>query len=210
MNVRAVRGGADDDIAPHRFCECGLVAALDQRQDAAAEARTHDSGAKASLDPPRLLDQRVDVWSGDFEVVAQALVGFLQQHAQSFESPRFQRIDKGMDSSNLALEMTPALRVARFGLATALVVRRVGERAMLARIDDGDYQLIGERHRLIFEGRAVQQQSVAAPAEGGGELIHHADMHAGSALLSSLACARGLGAVHLGMEPDRNGDEQGR
>src|SRR5712691_2171438 len=74
VHERAIGGRAEDHLALHRLGERFLVAALDQRQDAAAETRAHDASAQAAFDAPRSLHQRVDVWGRHLEIVAEALM----------------------------------------------------------------------------------------------------------------------------------------
>src|SRR5258707_86441 len=113
-----------------------------------------------------------------------------------------------MHASNLRIDVTHALGVARLRLAPALVVWSLGKVAMLARVDDRDDELFRKWHRLIFEGRAVEEQCVAAPSECGCELIHHADVHACGPLLGALARERSLDSAELGAEARGDGNQQ--
>src|SRR5260370_58383 len=79
---------------------------------------------------------------------------------------------------------------------------------MLARVDDCDDELFWKWYRLIFKGRAVEQQGVPAPSERGCELIHHADVHACGPLLGTLARKRGLDSTELGAEARGDGNQQ--
>src|SRR5229473_3281160 len=142
VGERAVRGRAVDDLALHGFRKRDLAASFDERQDAAAETGAHDASAQATLDPPRLLHQRVDVRCRHLEVVPQALMRLLEQNAQSFEFALLERFDERVDASDLRVDMPPPFRIASLRFTTALVVRRVGERAVLARVDDGDHELV--------------------------------------------------------------------
>src|SRR5260370_5180169 len=197
----AVGGSAEDDLAVHRRGKRCFTASLDERQDAAPEARAHDACAEAAFGPPRLLDQRVYGRRRHLEVVTQALMRFLEQHAQSFEAALFEGIDESMDASDLRVEVAPPFRVARLRFASPLVVRRIRKRTMLARINDRDHKLVGERHGLLFGWRAVEQQRVPAAAESGSELVHHAYMHARGPLLGTLACEARLNSANLRAQP---------
>src|SRR5260370_37367394 len=157
----AVRRRAVDDLALHRLDERCFTASLDERQDAAAEARTHDAGAEAAFDPPRPLDQRVDVRRRDLEIVTQALMRFLEEHPQSLETALLEGFDEGMDAGDLRFDVPHSFWVAGLRFAAALVVRRVGTRTMLPGADDGDHHLAGEGPRSRFERGAAQQQPTA-------------------------------------------------
>src|SRR5258706_457463 len=98
------------------------------------------------------------------EIVAQALMGLLEQNSYSFVAMFLERVDECMHASNLRIDVTHALGVARLRLAPALVVWSLGKVAMLARVDDRDDELFRKWHGLIFEGRAVEEQRVAAPS----------------------------------------------
>src|SRR5258707_11588510 len=113
-----------------------------------------------------------------------------------------------MHASNLRIDVTHALGVARLRLARALVVWSLGKVGMLARVDDRDDELFRKWHGLIFEGRAVEQQGVATTPERGCELIHHADVHACGPLLGTLAREGGLDSIELGAEARSDRDQQ--
>src|SRR6266566_810793 len=209
MDERAVRGRTEDDIAPHRLGKRDFATTLDEREDAAAETRAHDARAETAFDAPRPLDERVNRGRRHLEIVAEALVRLLEEHSQLFEAALFERVDEGVHARYLGVDVAPALRDPSLGLAPAFVVGRVRERAMLARVDDRDRELVRKRHRLIFEGRAVQQQGVPAASQRRRELVHHAHVHAGSTLLRTLTRKRCLGAVELRTQAHRYRDQQG-
>src|SRR5260370_52775 len=123
---RAIGGRAKDALTLHRLDERRLATALDQSQDAAAETRAHDARAQAAFDTPRSLNQGVDVRGRHLEIVAQALMGLLEENSQSLESVFFERIDECVHTSNLRIDVTHAFGVACFGLPAALVVRSLG------------------------------------------------------------------------------------
>src|SRR6266446_3224913 len=184
-----------------------------------AQKATPQMGRMGAEDPPSLpggpptslhvVHERAIGGRGrHLEIVAQALMGLLEQNSQPLEAVFFERIDECMHTSNLRLDVTHALGVACLRLTAALVVWSLGEVAMLARIDDRDDELLRKWHRLIFKGRAVEQQGVPSPSERGCELIHHADVHACGPLLGTLARERGLDSAELGAEARGDGYEQ--
>src|SRR6267143_3143921 len=95
------RRRAEDDLALHRLGEGRFTASLDERQDAATEARAHDAGAETAFGAPRLFDERVNGRRRHLEIVTQALMRFLEQYAQSLEAALFERIDERMDAGDL-------------------------------------------------------------------------------------------------------------
>src|SRR5713101_1442146 len=208
VHERAIGGRAEDDFTLHRLGEWRLATAFDQGQDAAAETRAHDARAQEAFDPPGPLNQDVDVWGRHLEIVAQALMRLLEQNSQPLEAVFFERVDECMHTSNLRIDMTHALGVACLRFTAALVVWSLGEVAMLARVDDRDDELLGKWHRLIFKGRAVEQQGMASPSERRCELIHHADVDACGPLLGALARERRLDSAELGAEARGDGYEQ--
>src|SRR5258707_6925728 len=112
VHERAIGGRVEDDLPLHRFGEPRLATALDQGKDAAAETRAHDARAQAAFDTPGSLDQGVDVRGRHLEIVAQALMGLLEQNSYSFVAMFLERVDECMHASNLRIDVTHALGVA--------------------------------------------------------------------------------------------------
>ena len=123
--------------------------------------------------------------------------------------PALERGHERVDAGDLRVHVAPPLRHSRLGFLAPLVVRRVRQVAMLTRVDDRNQQLVGKRHRAIFERRAVEQKHVTALTKGRRELVHDPDLHARRLLLGSLARQRRLGSVHSRRQAGGDGNQQG-
>src|SRR5437870_2066575 len=87
---------------------------------------------RAGAEPGSAPIPRIDAWSRNLEVVAQALVGFLQEITHPVEVPLMKRVHKSVHTLDLGIDVPAPLRITRLGLVPALVVRGRRERTMLA------------------------------------------------------------------------------
>src|SRR5258708_18016610 len=155
-HVGAVCGRADQGGPANRRHEGLDVSTIYEGENASAKTRAHDPGAVAAGDAPRLLDQCVHRRCRHLAIIAKALVRLLHQSPQLVESATPQPLTDLPHTRDLGVDVTATLGVERLRLAAPLVVRGVGQGAMLAGIDHADPNLPRQCHGLQFDRRAVE------------------------------------------------------
>ncbi len=137
-------------------------------------------------------------------------MGRHQQLAQPAPVAGLQCAHELPDAIDLGTDVASAAGIVGLCLPPALVVGRVRQPAPDAGVDDGDHQVVGECDQAVLEGGAVEQETVARPAQGGRELVHHAHQDTSRRLLGALAGERCRHAAEVGPQPRRQRHQQRR
>lgn len=111
-----------------------------------------------------------------------------------------QGVNDRMHALDLRFDMSASPRMTGLHLPTALVVRSLGLRPMLARVDHCDRDLAWKPHGRVVKGVAIEHEHVPAAAQCGSEMVQNSNVHSRCLLLRHVGHARGASFLPVDAE----------
>ena len=214
---------------------------MDEVHRAAAEAAAGHAGTIDAGDGEGRIDQIVELRTAHLVVVLQRAVRLDEELAEAFEiaglrggvellhAPTFENDVAGAGQGDFGHLRGCTFQLGEGDVAQGLLAREIGSgggafgdalavgrgaELVLDHRVDGDYlNAVGDRHELVRERAAVEQNGVVGLAEHGRVLVHDAAGHADEVTLGALAEAGDQEFVErpAGEESKSSGDfERGR